>query len=170
MDPIRRFGAPWGKLLIVMTAIGCITLIGLPILTLSVMPSDDAPEYVRILMIVVFPLILAITALFTVRSFDVHQDVILVRRLLWSSRLAYEGLRSVEVDPDAMKGSIRTMGNGGLFSFTGLYRSKRLGNFRAYATDMKCSVILKYEDRTVVVTPESPEEFADMVRQFSGLM
>jgi hypothetical protein len=69
-----------------------------------------------------------------------------------------------------MKGSIRTMGNGGLFSFTGLYRSRKLGTFRAYATDMKCSVILKYEERTVVATPEYPEEFAELVRQFSGLM
>ena len=168
MDLIRSFKAPWGKLLVLMTTIGCITLIGVPVLILSVMPTEEAPEFIRILMIVIFPLILAITALFTVRSFDVHQGEILVRRLLWNSRLAYEGLRSVEVDPDAMKGSIRTMGNGGLFSFTGLYRSKKLGNFRAYATDMKCSVILKYECRTVVVTPESPEEFAGMIRQFSG--
>ena len=169
MDPIRRFRARWGKLLISMTAIGCVTLIGIPVLTLFVMPDDnDAPLYIKPLMIVFFPLILFITALFSIRSFDVHQDEILVRRLFWSNRLPYQGLESVEADPDAMKGSIRTMGNGGLFSFSGRYRNRKLGSFRAYATEIRDSVILRYGSGTVVVTPENPEEFAGLVRQFLG--
>ena len=169
MEPIRSFRANWGKLLILMTAIGCIALIGVPVLTLSVMHGDDdAPAYIRPMMMVFFPLVLIITALYSVRSFDVHQDEIHVRRLFWSNRLPYYGLKSVEVDPEAMKGSIRTMGNGGLFSFSGRYRSTKLGSYKAYATEMKDSVILRYEHGTVVVTPENPEEFAELVRQFSG--
>jgi hypothetical protein len=168
MDPIRSFRAPWGILIIVMTTIGCSALLGVPALIISVMPSDEAPAYVKTLMIIFFPLVLVITSLFTVRSFDVCQDAIRVKRLFWSTHLGYEGLRSVEVDPDAMKGSIRTMGNGGLFSFSGRYRSSKLGSYRAYATEMKNSVILRYEDRTAVVTPAEPFEFAELVRQFSG--
>jgi hypothetical protein len=170
MDPVRSFRAPWGKLLIIMTALGCVVLLGVPSMMVSVIPQDDLPVIARIAMILIWPLILGITALFSIRSFDIMQDGILVQRLFWANRLGYEDLRSVRVDKDAMKGSIRVMGNGGLFSFSGRYRSRKLGVFTVYATDMKLSVILRYSDRTVVVTPESPEEFADLVRQFSSAL
>ena len=148
MDPVRSFGAPWGKMLIAMTAIGCIMLIGIPVLVLVMAEGDeDAPSYLGPLMMFGMPLILLVTALFSVRSFEVHQDSIRVKRLFWYTVLPYQGLESVVVDPEAMKGSIRTMGNGGLFSF---------------------SVILRYGASTVVVSPEYPEEFASMVRQFSS--
>ena len=170
MDPVRSFRAPWGRLLAIMTLIGCIALLGVPLMMLSVMPEDDLPGIARTAMIVFFPLLLGIIALFSIRSFDVMQDGILVRRLFWTNRLLYEDLRSVRVDKDAMKGSIRVMGNGGLFSFSGRYRSRKLGGFTVYATDMKLSVILRYSDRTVVLTPENPEEFAELVRQFSSAL
>jgi hypothetical protein len=169
MEPVRSFGAPWGKLLYAMTAIGCILLIGVPVMVLVMMQGDeDAPAYLGPMMVFFFPLVLLITALFSVRSFDVHQDSIRVKRLFWHTVLPYQGLESVTVDPEAMKGSIRTMGNGGLFSFSGRYRSRKLGGYRALVTDMKNSVILRYGTHTVVVTPEYPEEFADLIRQFSG--
>jgi hypothetical protein len=168
MESVRSFRARWGRMLIAMTTVGCLALIGIPLFVFSTVPTDEGPTYVRLPILVFFPLILFATALFSIRSFDVCQDGILVRRLFWNSRLPYQGLRSVEVDPDAMKGSIRTMGNGGLFSFSGRYRSRALGSFRALATEFRDSVILRYDTGTVVVTPESPGEFADMVRQFSG--
>ncbi len=59
-----------------------------------------------------------------------------------------------------MSKSLRTCGNGGFFSFTGFYRNKALGAYRAYVTDLHQTVVLRYSDRTVVVSPESPEEFA----------
>ena len=155
-------------MLVVMTAVGCLALIGIPLLVFSTVRPDEGPTYLRTLMLVFFPLILFVTALYSIRSFDVCQDGILVRRLFWSSRLSYQGLRSVEVDPDAMKGSIRTLGNGGLFSFSGRYRSRRLGSFRALATEFRDSVVMRYDDGTVVVTPDDPGEFVEMVRQFSG--
>jgi len=170
MDPVRSFLAPWSRLLVIMTLIGSVVLLGVPVMMLSAMPTDDLPRIAIIGMVLFFPLLLGIMVLFSIRSFDIMHDGILVRRLLWANRLAYEDLRSVRVDEDAMKGSIRVMGNGGLFSFSGKYRSRKLGVFTVYATDMKLSVILRYSDRTVVVTPESPEEFADLVRQFSSAL
>jgi hypothetical protein len=59
-----------------------------------------------------------------------------------------------------MSYSIRTFGNGGLFSISGLFRNKTLGSYRAYATDPKRAVVLKYKKRTIVVTPDRPDVFA----------
>jgi len=58
-----------------------------------------------------------------------------------------------------MRGSIRTFGNGGLFSFTGFYRNRLLGAYRAFVTDPRQAVVLRFPKRNVVVSPGAPEEF-----------
>ncbi len=63
------------------------------------------------------------------------------------------------LDPDALRGSIRLFGNGGMFSFTGLFRSPKLGRYRAYVTDPARTVTLRFADRVVVVSPSDPAAF-----------
>jgi hypothetical protein len=60
-----------------------------------------------------------------------------------------------------MRGSLRTFGNGGAFSFTGFYYNKRLRSYRAYVTDPRRAVILRYANRRVVLSPASPADFVD---------
>jgi len=97
--------------------------------------------------------------LFTVRGYLIGGDAIRVRRLFWSTRLPLAGLKAVEADPRAMEGSFRVFGNGGFFAFSGRFHNERLGQFRAYVTHPAKAVVLRYEDRTVVVSPSVPEEF-----------
>lgn len=104
--------------------------------------------------------VLALSALFTVRSYTISGGCLLIRRLLWSTRLPLSGLMRAQVENLALGRCIRTCGNGGMFAFTGWYWSKPLGHFRAYATDCRRAVVLRFIHRTVVVTPERPEEFA----------
>jgi hypothetical protein len=68
-------------------------------------------------------------------------------------------LTSADVDPDALQGSLRLFGNGGFFSFTGWFRNKKLGVYRAYATDTKRVVVLRFSGKTVVITPHDPQRF-----------
>jgi hypothetical protein len=106
------------------------------------------------------PLVLLFgTALFTIRGYSISSDSILVQRLLWSTVLPRTGLESAQVEPDAMRGSLRTFGNGGAFSFTGFYYNKRLGSYRAYVTDPRRAVVLRYANRRVVLSPAAPEDF-----------
>ena len=78
-----------------------------------------------------------------------------------------QDLQTAEIDPEAMNRSIRLFGNGGLFCFAGQFRNKKLGRYRAYATDPKLAVILRFTDKVVVVTPGSPDRF---VAQLSRLI
>jgi hypothetical protein len=59
----------------------------------------------------------------------------------------------------AMKGSLRTCGNGGVFSFTGWYWSQSLGFYRAFVMDLNRTVVLRFGRRTVVVSPDDPAGF-----------
>jgi hypothetical protein len=86
-------------------------------------------------------------------------DALWVQRLVWRTRLPLAGLQSAQLVPDAMQRSLRTFGNGGLFSFTGFYRNRALGAYRAFVTDPHRTVVLRFPDRTVVVSPSEPETF-----------
>ncbi len=97
--------------------------------------------------------------LFTVRGYLIVGDEIRVRRLFWSTRLPLAGLNAIEADPRAMEGSLRVFGNGGFFAIAGRFHNERLGRFRAYVTHPAKAVVLRYADRTVVVSPAVPEEF-----------
>jgi hypothetical protein len=84
----------------------------------------------------------------TVRGYTVTSDTILVQRLFWTTRLPLAGLQSARFEPEAMRWSIRTFGNGGLFSFTGCFRNKLLGAYRAFVTDPRRAVVLRYSGRS----------------------
>jgi hypothetical protein len=58
-----------------------------------------------------------------------------------------------------MRWSVRLWGNGGFFSFTGFYFNRLLGRYRAWVTDPRRVVVLRFPARTVVISPAEPEEF-----------
>ena len=96
---------------------------------------------------------------FMIRGYAIAEDAILVKRLFWTTRLARAGLQSAEVVPDAMCKSLRTCGNGGAFSFSGWYWSKALGHYRAFVTNPNDAVVLRFDKRTVVLSPATPDGF-----------
>ncbi|HET6527529.1 MAG TPA: PH domain-containing protein, partial [Balneolaceae bacterium] len=59
---------------------------------------------------------------------------------------------------------IRIWGIGGLFGFIGYFRNSRLGNYKAYSTSNKRSVILDVNGKKVVVSPDSPSGFIKAVK------
>jgi hypothetical protein len=79
--------------------------------------------------------------------------------LFWATPLSLAGLQSASYEPRAMRWSLRTFGNGGFFSFSGFYRNRRLGAYRAFVTDLKRTVVLRFLTRTIVVSPAAPEQF-----------
>jgi hypothetical protein len=123
------------------------------------------------LSMVVMPLgFMAIGPLFMVRGYTLERDQLRIQRLGWSSSLDLADLQEFRADPDAMKGGWRICGNGGLFCFSGYFRSKKLGNFRPFVTDPKCSVVLRTASKAFVVSPEVPERFvAALTEQFGEL-
>lgn len=151
---METFGAPWGKTLRWSSAIVTVLVLGGLVAT--------APLHRNWLGWVIFAflvLLLPGAALFTVRGYAVTADAILVRRLFWYTRIPRAGLLSAMALPHAMKGSIRTCGNGGMYSFTGWYWSKALGRFQPYVTDLNHTVVLRWEKKTVVLSPDDPEGF-----------
>ncbi|MGD1906022.1 MAG: PH domain-containing protein [Leptolyngbyaceae cyanobacterium] len=151
------FKAPWGNTLIAVTSILGLLLVGIVLVGLLIGPRTN-PIWIGS-MVVLPVVILGVTAFLGVWGYRIQGQTLYVQRLGWQSEIALEQLQSVEQVPAAMKGSIKTWGNGGLFGFVGRFRNATLGPYQAYATDLTRTVVLTFPDRKIVLSPEEPEQF-----------
>ena len=149
----RSFTAPWSWQLIAISVL----LTGL-CLWIGISRFSGAWSFVPIVL-------MAGCALFVVRGYVITPEAIVVKRLFWCTRLPRIGLVSATFSPKAMKGSVRTFGNGGFYSFTGWHWNRELGNYHALVTDPARSVVLRYPGRRFVVSPGNPDGF---VRELMG--
>lgn len=163
-QPVYR--APWSKTLLGLSVFSTVIILGVSFLMFSL------GRAVHPLLAVEGWLVLSVlpmSALFVVRSYTVRDHELWIQRLLWKTVVPLANLRDVYRDPKAMSYSWRTWGNGGCLSFTGWFYSKQLGHYRAYATDSARSVVLVLGERTMVVTPDRPDEFVEQLRHESGI-
>ena len=159
---MQTFRAPWGTALRLVSAFTTLLLLGIA----AGLASTDDP--VKSLVALGSIAILAIAGLFTVRGYTVAPDALLIRRLAWTTRVPLAGLQSVRFEPDVMTRSIRLFGNGGLYSFTGVFRNRQLGRYRAFVTDLHRTVVLCFPGRTMVVSPADPPAFVEELRPLAG--
>jgi hypothetical protein len=102
---------------------------------------------------------LGAAALFCVRRYTIRQRELWIQRSFWQTRLPLRDLERAYVDPQAMKRTTRSAGNGGFMAYTGWFWNKKLGAFRAFVTDPARCVVLQFTQRRVVVSPDDPAAF-----------
>jgi hypothetical protein len=107
--------------------------------------------------------IVLVAAALTIRGYSVVEGKLLIHRLGWATKYDLARLSSVEISPGVTVGSMRTMGIGGLFGFVGHFQNAVLGSYKAYATNDLNTVVLAFEDETIVVTPDDPAGFVEAV-------
>jgi len=160
--PVHFSAAPWPKSLKLISTLGTILILALGISAYLAIPIPSGFTHLFGLGIaLVLPSILGLSLLFMVTGYAVEGSDLYVKRLFFSTRIALGGLSRVSFEPGICKGSIRLWGNGGLYSFTGLYRSKGLGNYRLFGTDLSRSVVLFRPRHVVVITPAAPHAFIE---------
>jgi hypothetical protein len=158
MNSETHYHAPWCLAVKIITALSLILLLAVAGYG-ALFFSPSAPPALR-LTVTVLPLVIIFATLpFMVRGFVLAPGELRVERLGWQNRYALTEVVWVKIDPEALRGSIRLWGSGGLFGFFGIFRNRQLGVYRAYGTDPKRAVIVKLNQRTIVVTPEHPERF-----------
>jgi hypothetical protein len=156
----HTFVAPWATSLKVISLLSTILLLGI----MWLIPSPEQPGWLTPVLRTFPVVLLAGCAPFTVRSYEVADGWLNVRRLLWVTRIPLRSLTDAEWRRGSFGWAWRTCGNGGLYSFTGWYHQKSLGSFRALATRTTDAVILKFSDRKpIVVTPDDPARLVEVL-------
>lgn len=132
---------------------------GLMIMILGIGLSSGPRELVvwSLSMVAMPVAFMVISPLFMVRGYTLDGDQLRIQRLGWNSTIDLAQVQDFYADIDAMKGGWRLCGNGGLFCFSGYFRSKKLGNFRPFVTNLKSCVVIRTAEKTVVISPEDPE-------------
>jgi hypothetical protein len=154
-----EFGAPWSASLKAVSATAVLLAGGgMPLAAALAEHSQRGVIGARVAALLAAAT-LVVGALFVVRGYGLWARELHVHRLFWDTVVPLERVRAVYADPEAMGGSLRLFGNGGLFSITGLYRNARLGDYRVYGTDPARAVVLEVAGGTLVVTPDDPHRF-----------
>lgn len=167
LDVERYFKASWGQYLKAITGGISALLIGISFYSLWLMLNGS--NNISLLGILSPLAVIALCSLFTVRGYTISGDQLIVHRLGWTNTIELSELTSATHIPGVMQGSFRTFANGGLFSFAGNFYDSNLGHYRAYATDSMNSVVLKFANKTIVVSPDEPEEFISIITAASKL-
>lgn len=165
---VAEFSAPWSRSLRLLTTSSVVVLLTVALVGLLLGPRQPL---VGRLATVGAPLVVLLgTLLFMVRGYVLTESGIEVRRLGWSTDLPLAGLVAVNGEPQGLRGSLRLFGNGGLFAISGWFWNRRIGRFRAYATDPERAVLLRYRDgKKVVVTPDDVQHFIVRVRSLANI-
>ncbi len=157
---MQRFAAaPWPVSLKVVSIGATVILVGVTFALVHAVPRITRVPFAGTfgsLLAVIPAAILFGALLFVVRGYEVDGGGLFVERLLWRTEIGLDGLHRAWADPAAMRRSLRLFGNGGLFAVTGIYQNRTIGRYRAFVTNPKLAVVLQFERRTVVVSPEHP--------------
>jgi hypothetical protein len=163
---MTHFTASWSKSLIVASTFATLVCLGVTY-AMWTLPMDASLERLRFWLGLLPSAVILVCALFTVRGYSIANCTLLIDRLFWKTRVSLRELRSIKFDPTATRRSIRTFGNGGFFSFTGYFRNKELGSYRAFMTDHRHAVVLRFPSSVIVISPDRPEDFVTTISQYA---
>lgn len=159
----QEYGAPWGRQLRWATALSLAVLLLIAALGLATGPRH---LWIWRLAMVGTPLLVILATLpFLVRGYTLTSRSLVVHRLGFDTTLPLDDLRGVRGVADEIRGSLRLFGNGGLFAITGWYWNRRLGRYRAFATDPGRGVLLEFGRGKLLVTPHDPQAFIVQARK-----
>ena len=163
---MTHFRAPWSKSLIVASIFATLVCFGVTY-GMWTLPMDRSLQPLRLGLGLLPLAVILIFALFMVRGYSIANSTLLVHRPFWKTQVSLRELRSVKFDPTATHRSIRTFGNGGFFSFTGYFRNKELGSYRAFMTDRRRAVVLRFPSSVIVISPDRPEDFVNTISHYA---
>lgn len=159
----QEYQVPWGKRLRILTALSLVILLLVVILGLTTGPHNFRIWRIAIIGV---PLAIIVAALpFMVRGYTLTSRSLIVHRPGYGTMLPLDDLRSVRGVADQVQGSLRLFGNGGLFSITGWFWNRRLGRYRAFATDPDRAVMLEFGRHKVLVAPHDPQAVIVLARK-----
>ena len=158
------FSAPWDRTVKLVTGVVLAVLVGVGVMLYVTFRSVEASDLGLAALELLLLGILLVSYLLAPRGYRIEGGALLIRRPIGPVRIPIGRIRRVEkLPPEAIKGAVRTFGNGGLFGFYGRFRNKRLGSFRMYVTD-RSRLVLVEADHLYVLSPDRPDMFVETLQ------
>lgn len=109
----------------------------------------------------VFLLVLCTGAyLFSPLGITINSTEITINRKIKPVVISFNDIKTVrKLEPSDMKGAIRTMGNGGLWGYTGKYYNRKMGSMTFYCSQRENYILIELTSgKKVIITPDEPNE------------
>jgi hypothetical protein len=111
------------------------------------------------------------TYLWHPQSYKITEGGIIINRPIGSKLLGFSSIKHIKrVENDDLGFVLRLFGNGGLFGFTGLFKSRFQGDLTFYATQQRNYVIVETDLKKCVLTPDEPFDFVKNVESRVGVI
>jgi hypothetical protein len=157
-----EFKAPLSRGVKATSALGTVVVLGEAGLMLAL--ASHVPPQLAPLFLGLGAALLALfagVALVAIRGYRLGPGGLRVERPFWSSTHSLAGLQSAAPDPRVLSVlTLRGFGNNGFFALNGWRWIRPYGWCRVLATDPANAVVLRTAGRTLIVTPDRPDEFA----------
>ncbi len=117
--------------------------------------------------LIVFPVVIMATYagsyLFRITAYELTNDQLIIHRPFKNKIIELSEIHKAELLPkEALKWTIRTFGNGGLFGFYGKFSNTKLGGMTWYATRRNNMLLLRMKDgKKIVITPDETQQFIE---------
>lgn len=157
-EQAQSFSAPWDSTLRRVTLV--IALVCLAI-TASLWPVMQAEGITSMhFWGGLLPTLIALgCAVLQVKGYRLEDGDLVVERRLWVKRFPLSELESVQPEPQLMRQSNSLLGNSGFFGFMGLFKHSATGTFRAFVTDPSQTLLLRFPQRAIAISPGDQERF-----------
>ena len=97
------------------------------------------------------------------QSVTINETNIVINRTISPVKIPLSEISSVQ-KPEDMQFAMRTMGNGGVFGYTGKYYKKGIGSMTWYCTQRQNYVLIeKTNGKKIVVTPDDADGFIQQI-------
>ncbi len=170
MSPVTQtFSVRWSRLTWVVTlVVGLLVLLTAITLFWSARQSGapGSTQRMALTMVAFIPfVVVAAVTLLAPRGFEVRSDAVVVKRLGKDVAIPLVGVREIRpVEAREVRFIWRLCGCGGFLGWFGLFYSRALGQFWAYAGSLEDLVLLTQTNgRKIVVSPHPRESFLEAV-------
>lgn len=103
---------------------------------------------------------LLLLGLLRVRGYTVDGNTLRIHRPGWTKDVDLADLEGAEPAPGLLDRSVSLWTTRGMFGVVGLVRHRQVGRYRAYVTDQRRGVLLRFRaGRPLLLSPESPDRF-----------
>ena len=155
------FNAPLATLTKIITVGTCLLVITIPVVVFS-QEVEEGVFMSPSIMIACLPILIPVIAFYyKVTGYQVDSKGVTVKRIGHDFLIPMASIKSTTADAAAMRRSLRTFGNGGLFGFYGRFRNKKYGSYRAFVTSPAHSVVLDVESGVILISPDRPIKFVE---------
>jgi hypothetical protein len=161
---LPQFPARWSGFVKIVTALCCVLLMGFPLVVATIKMRGANPGIRLIFPAVLCPFILMSSGLFAVLGYSIREERLVVHRPFWTSTYPLEGLKESSFRPGRFLAGVRLCGSGGLWGWFGLFYNSEFKMYHLQGTRLEDVVVLRWDKRTLVVTPSAPAEFVRILQ------